>query len=131
MSQRQGSRHPHLGWGCSPCSVLGQQEKSSSQPQVLGLTRQPHSSSFPPKSCLCSLPQQEALGCSSVLEQPSPAQPSSSRGCCGPSLTTKALQADRPHCPGAGLPDEALPTPHLPGSPGSCCCLPQPTWLHG
>lgn len=51
MSQRQGSRHPHVGWGRSPCSVLGQQEKSSSQLQVLGLTREPHCSSFPPKSC--------------------------------------------------------------------------------
>lgn len=27
MIQRQGTRHPRLGWGCTPCSVLGQQEE--------------------------------------------------------------------------------------------------------
>lgn len=124
MSQRHGSRHPQLGLGGSPCSVLGQQEEavSSSQLQVLGLTDSPTPHYSLPKSCLGSFPWQEALRCSSVVRQPSPATP--------PALSTKALQAEQPHCPRAGLPSETLPTLHLPGSPGSCCCLPQPMWLH-
>lgn len=49
MSQRHGSRHPQLGLGGSPCSVPGQEEEavSSSQLQVVGLTRQLHSSLLP------------------------------------------------------------------------------------
>lgn len=123
MSQRHGSRHPQLGLGGSPCNVPGQQEEavSSSQLQVLGLTDGPTPRYSLPKSCLCSFPRQEALGCSRVVRQPSPATQK------GAGTLHSALKHYKQNNPGLGC---SLPTPHLPGSPGSCCCLPQPIWLH-
>lgn len=110
-------RHPHLG--SHPAACLGSRRRLCPAPSCrLGLTRQPHSSPFPAQILVSSKPRDAAVWWGS---------PASPPGGCGTPLTPKALQAEQPQCPGAGLPIEALPTPHLPGSPGSCCCLPQPT----
>lgn len=106
MSQRQYSRHSHLGWGRSPCSVPGQQEE----------VQLPASGAGPdqtaPLLIISSqiLPVQPPSAGSSGMQQCSGAAwPSPTGGCWGPALTTKALQTEEPHCPGAGLPDEHCP----------------------
>lgn len=50
-------------------------------------------------------------------------------GCWDPHSPLEHYKQNSPSAPGLAA-TEALPTPCLPGSPGSCCCLPQPTGLH-
>lgn len=71
----------------------------------------------PHQSLPRSLPVQPLGRSSSVLGQPSPATQEAAGT---PHWPLKHYKATTP-----------LPTPHLPGSPGSCCCLPQLTWLPG
>lgn len=131
VGQRHHSRYPCFGSGLSHCSVPRQQEEavSSSPLQVLGLTRQPHSLSVPAQipACAASLSRKPW---DAAVWRGSPA-PATQEGSGSPHLPLKHYRQSNLHCPGAWAASEALPTPHLPGSPGSCCCLPQASWLHG
>lgn len=95
--------------GVLPCNMPGQQEEavSSSQLQVLGLTRQPHSSPFPSQILVSRKPRDAAVWWGN------PAQPP--RRVWDPHSPLKHYKQNSPSAPGLGC-----PLRH---------CHPTPAWL--